>query len=136
MSDLSELSRLEDDLEKDEGLRKKLDEAARRIAEEGKAGSDVEAISAAAAELGYDVSVADLERASAEGADVDDAELELVAGGFGTKEDEYGHDVWCFTAWHCTAATLHTETKSHEVACWSDYMCFFVVNHDTPETMS
>ena len=141
MSNLNELKRFEQDLNADKALQKKLDEICSRIAEEGRAKSDGEVMAAAAKELGYDVSVAALEQARAEAEQLDPAELEKVAGGGrrgrpgcpqnagslcsfsyrGSLWDE--HDSWCFTAWYCYAATLHSDTDDEDVACWSDYSC-------------
>ena len=75
----------------------------------------------AAAELGYSISAADLERSAAEIQELDLDELENVAGGVSTDED--GNDTFCITAWHCFTAALHTEAKSKDAACWSDYKC-------------
>lgn len=130
MSSTDDLKRFMDDLEASEELRKKLDETVRKIAEAGTVASDGELMIAAAAELGYSVSVADLERATAEAEaeDLDDDELGAVAGGL-KPEDEYGHDAWCLTAWHCFTATLHTDSKRKYVSCWSNYECAFVYEH-------
>ncbi len=72
----SELVRLEHDMRSDETLAKRLEEAAAAYA-----GSDAEILAAAAAELGYQVDVAELERASAQSEEIDLDELAHVAGG-------------------------------------------------------
>ena len=66
MKHSEELKRLEEDLRGSEEIQKKLDEACRRIATEGKSASDGEIMVAAAKELGYDISIAALEQARAE----------------------------------------------------------------------
>ncbi len=55
-------------------------------------------------------------------------ELENVVGGdddyYNEKDvDEYGHDTWCATLWHCYTVTCHTESKNDWNACWSNYHC-------------
>ena len=145
MSNLNELKRFENDLKANKELRKKLDEAVKRIAAEGLAQSDGEVMAAAAKELGYDVSVAALEQAKAEAETLDPEELAAVAGGVEHKQlcssdygcagivndaytDEYDHDSWCVTAWHCYAATLHTDAQDKDVSCWQDYKCLWLNN--------
>ena len=130
MSNLNELKRFENDLKANKELRKKLDEAVKRIAAEGLAQSDGEVMAAAAKELGYDVSVAALEQAKAEAETLDPEELAAVAGGFGDKEDGDGHDAWCLTLWHCFATTLHTtsDEDNEKATCWSDYRCMMFSN--------
>lgn len=90
-----------------------------------------------------------MERTAAELESVDDDELESFAGGLepydesrvneecwhdytcesigrNFDEDEHGHDIWCVTAWHCFAATLHSDTDEKCVTCFSNYYCVFV----------
>ena len=143
MSNLNELKRFEQDVNASKELKGKLDEICKRIAAEGVAQSDGDVMAAAAKELGYDVSVAALEQAKAEAEKLDPAALEAVAGGkehpYGcTKDyactgiihavtsDEYDHDGFCVTAWHCYMATLHTESKEQDISCWKDWSCWFV----------
>lgn len=149
MKHSEELKRLEGDLRGSEEIQKKLDEACRRIATEGKSASDGEIMVAAAKELGYDISIAALEQARAEAEELDPEALAIVAGGVDNSEhktwcddtnfscfanyherteDEEGHGGWCFTAWHCVAATLHTDEHDPDIACWSDYKCILINN--------
>ena len=150
MSNMNELKRLENDLKSSEDLRKKMDEAIRRIAAEGKAQNDGEIMVAAAKELGYDISIAALEQAKAESEAMDQEELQAVAGGVknywegscddnnflciisyrGTVEDEYGHDACCVTGWHCLTVTMHTDSNDKDAACWSDFQCFLAYKHE------
>ena len=140
---MEELKRLENDLKNNEELRRKLDEAVRRIAAEGKAQSDGEVMVAAAKEMGYDVTIAALEQAWAESQQLDPEALADVAGGVEHKygctsdyactgiindiiSDEYNHDGFCITAWHCYMATLHTGSKEKDISCWEDWVCWFV----------
>ncbi len=146
MSNLDEIKRLENDLRNNEELSKKLDEACKRIAAEKKANSDGEVVTAAARELGYDITIAALEQAQAEAEQLDPEAMEAVAGGqYNDRnqcpetenficngnyrayfEDENEHDCWCATGWHCLAVTLHSESEDHDCFCWSDYTCFAI----------
>ena len=72
-----ELKRLENDLK----ANGKLDEAAKRIAAEGKAQSDGEIMVTAAKELGYDISVTALEQARADAEPVPHEALAEATGG-------------------------------------------------------
>ena len=144
--------RMERDLNGNPELREKLDAEIRRIAEAGEAKCDGEALLKAAAALGYTITLDEQARAAAELETVDDEELSKVAGGiaptppdpidewcmsdydcfstWNTKnEDEEGHNEWCLTAWHCSVATLHSDTESEEVACFSNYLCAVVYHH-------
>ena len=135
---MEELKRLENDMKASEELRKNLDEAVRRIAAEGQAQNDGEAMVLAAKELGYDISIAALEQAKAAAEDLDAEDLEKVSAGHSDMcekdyfcvmnyhtddEDNEGHDIWCLAAWHCMGAALHTEGGTKDEACWSSYKC-------------
>ncbi len=127
MANENNLKRFMADLEASEELRQKLDETVERIVKTETFASDGELMMAAAAELGYEISAADFERTAAEAEDLDDAELEGVAGGWNglldLREDEHGHDEWCLFVWHCYTAVLHTESYVSYVSCWKDYHC-------------
>ncbi len=124
MGNNDELRRMEADLRADEGLRTRLEEAARRAADAG-AASDGVAMAAAAAELGYRVSAADLERSVAGGEELDLDELAGVAGGTG-RVDKNGKQAWCWFNYHCYAAIRHDEGGTTYESCWSHYRCLFV----------
>ena len=151
MKKSEEMLRLERDMNGSQEFREKLEAEMKRIAGAGEAKSDGEVIAKAAAALGYAVTAEELERSAAELEAVDDDELESVAGGLEPydksradedcwsdytcpnvgrcyDEDEYQHDSWCLTAWHCTMATLHTESKAKSITCFSDYLCVWVNN--------
>ena len=127
MSKSEELLRLERDLNEQPELREKLNAECKRIAEAGEAKSDGEVLVKAAAALGYTVSQEELERAAAAAQELDPDEMNAAAGWRISGEDEKGHENWCLTAWHCFTATLHTETKEHYAACWSDWDCFAIM---------
>ena len=100
-----------------------------QIIASGDAGSETEIVVKAAAELGYDVSLEELERALAGVQELDEAELDSVAGGdpryctISDTCDEFGHDNTCVVFWHCYAAFRHTDAQSQRVDCWEDYIC-------------
>lgn len=143
MKQSEELKRFEEDLRGSEELRKRLDDVCRRIAAEGQVANDGEVMVAAAKEFGYNISIAALEQARAEAEELDPEALALIVGGVDNSgkdwcadtnytcfaayhamtEDESGHGGWCWTGWHCLAATLHTEAQDHDVSCWKDYTC-------------
>ena len=155
MEKAEELKRFEHDLKESADLRAKLEKEIRRVFEAKEATSDGEAIAKAAAELGYTITREEMERAAADLEAVDDDELESVAGGADIEpydksradedcwydytcptvgrtehgEDEYGHNAWCWTGWHCTMATLHTQTEK-KVTCFADYLCVMAYRHD------
>ena len=120
------MKRLEADMASDKELREKFSKTIDRLAGEKTAQNDGELFAKAAQELGYSITAADFEKLDAEREEVSADELEQVAGG--GSEDDKGHDNWCFTAWHCFAATLHTSTETKSVACWKDYGCYIVNN--------
>ncbi len=124
MQKSEEMKRLEADMASDKELREKFNKTVDRLAGEKTAQSDGELFAKAAQELGYNITAADFERLDAEKEEISADELELVAGG--GFEDDKGHNKWCFTAWHCFTATLHTSTETTTVTCWKDYSCFLV----------
>ena len=126
MNKTPEMARMEADLAASEALREKFNAVMKRIAEAGEAKSDGELFEKACAELGYQITAAELERLSAENEEISPDEMEQTAGG--KTEDSDGHDEWCLTAWHCYTVTLHTKANkgNEKVACWSDYLCALV----------
>ena len=149
MKKSEEILRMERDMNENPELREKLKSEVRRIAEAGEAECDGEALLKAAAALGYTITLDEQDRAAAELEAVDDEELSKVAGGMHptidvpidewcmsdydcfsswhtNREDEEGHNEWCLTGWHCTVATLHSDTESKDVACFSNDLCAVV----------
>ncbi len=138
MNKTPEMVRMEADLAASEELRGKFDAAMKRIAEAGQARSDGEVFEKAAAELGYHVTAAELERLSAEDEAVSPDELALLAGGKHINKntepwhkDSDGHDEFCLAAWHCYTAMIHTKANqgNEHVRCLADYNCVFVYHH-------
>lgn len=134
---MSDLKRFEQDLKNSAELRKKLDEIVLRLRNEGQMQSDGEAMVAAAKELGYAFTIADLERGAADDEELDLEEMDTVAGGKLHEGDTCAffyhqivtdgddHNSFCITVWHCYSAMLHTDAgkDKYGTACWSDYNC-------------
>lgn len=70
-------------LQQSKELQEKFASAKARIAESGEAASDAELLVKAAAEVGYTLTVEELERAIAQAQEVNEEELAKVAGGIG-----------------------------------------------------
>ena len=83
----------------------------KRIADEKSALNDAEAMVKAAQALGYDFTVADMEKANAETQELDPEEMEQAAGG------------WCFADYDCYSAWNHDTPDQQGSACFSDYEC-------------
>ncbi len=85
--------------------------ALKKIAEEKSAKSDGEAIQKAAKELGFDISMEDLERNYASKQEVEDEELDAVAGG------------WCWKSHGCHYVISHSKEIDETEDCFSEYIC-------------
>lgn len=115
-------------LKADEELRTKFEEALRAATD---ARSDGEAMQRAAAQLGFEVMLEELERAWAGAQELDVSELGAVAGG----QSDYQN--WCLIGWCCYTVVKHPDDipdrgrgcekyyveKNHTESCWSDYNC-------------
>ena len=77
---IENVRKFEKDLRGNEKLQKKLFEELAKIAKEKSAESDAEAMAKAAHALGYDFTVADMEKANAETQELDPEEMEQAAG--------------------------------------------------------
>ena len=132
MKTIHTLKEFDEALAKDEEMKKTFLETCQKIADAGEASSDGEVIMKAAEEMGYRLSLEEIEREAASSEELNDDELEQVAGGIGNREDEYGHDTWCITGWHCYAVTLHTGAEE-KTSCWSNYYCVMAFEDDEKE---
>ena len=110
--------KFEKDLRGSKELQKKLVEELKKITEEKSAESDAEAMAKAARALGYDFTVADMEKAHAETQELDVEEMEQAAGGV------------CFADYDCYTAWNHDTPDQAGSACFSDYECM-TVYHDS-----
>ena len=96
MSKSENIKAFEAALKESKELQEKFETAKKRIAENKDAASDSEMLVKAAAEVGYTISVAEVERAFAQNQELSDEELDKVAGGC----------IYCM--------------------CWMDYGCFLL----------
>ena len=110
----------EDALKADETLRQRYEEVLGGVTE---AASDGEAMQKAAAELGYEITLEELEQAWAAGQELDEKELASVAGGLYENDDE-----WCVMIHSCYTVAFH-DREGKANACWSDYSCAVVYHH-------
>ena len=106
--------KFEKDLRGSKELQKRLVEELKKITEEKSAESDAEAMAKAAQALGYDFTVADMEKANAETQELDVEEMEQAAGGV------------CFADYDCYTAWNHDTPDQKGTACFSDYECMTV----------
>ena len=105
-------------LRESEELQHRLAQELKKIAEENSAESDAEAMAKAAQALGYDFTVADMEKANAEAQELAPEEMEQAAGG------------WCFADYDCYTAWNHDSPDQQGSACFSDYDCITLF-HDS-----
>ena len=101
-----------------EELQHRLAQELKKIAEERSASNDAEAMAKAAQALGYDFTVADMEKANAEAQELAPEEMEQAAGG------------WCFADYDCYTAWNHDSPDQQGSACFSDYDCITLF-HDS-----
>lgn len=108
---IENVRKFEKDLRGNGELQKKLLEELAKIVKEKSAESDAEAMAKAAQTLGYDFTVADMEKAHAEAQELDPGEMEQAAGG------------WCFADYDCYTAWNHDSPDQPGSACLKDYDC-------------
>ena len=106
-------------LAKDEQLKKTFLETCQKIADAGEASSDGEVVKKAAEEMGYQLSLEEIEREAASGEELNDDELEQVTGGAGCLEN------LCIVMLNCYVTMLHTDLDGKNSPCYSDYRCVF-----------
>ena len=114
---IENVRQFEKDLRGNEELRKKLSVELAKIAKEKSVESDAEAMAKAAQTLGYDFTVADMEKAHAETQELDPEEMEHAAGG------------WCFADYDCYTAWNHDSPDQPGSACLKDYDCVSVYHN-------
>ena len=83
-------------LKESEELQEKLLAAQKRIVENKEASSESEVLVKAAAEVGYTLTIAEVERAIAQNQELSEEELENVSGGLFLLGDD-----WCWTDYRC-----------------------------------
>ena len=112
---LENVKKLEKALQEDKELAAKFEAEILRIAKEKDAANDGEAFVKAARAVGFDITVADLEKATAETQELDPEEIESSAGGY------------CFANYDCYTAFFHDSPAEEGYACFSDYNCELLV---------
>ena len=105
-------------------LREKFEAAEERIYNNKEAENVGDLMVKAAAEVGFTLDMAELERSFAQSQELSDEELSNVSGG--TEAAEKNAD-WCFYDHHCYMFYRHTEDGSKTAACWDNYNWF--TNH-------
>ena len=112
--------KFEKDLRGNEKLQKKLFEELAKIAKEKSAESDAEAMAKAAQALGYDFTVADMEKAQAEIQELDPEEMGKAAGG-------WTEGSWCFADYACYTAWNHDSPDEEGFACFTNHNCLILL---------
>ena len=124
MSNFENIKAFETALKESKELLENFETAAKRIMENKEASCDGELMVKAAAEVGYTLSMAELERAFAQSQELSDEDLDKVAGG-GIFADP---DAWCMKDYACIVAFKHdSDNKQH--ICFADYNCFQFFMH-------
>ena len=95
--------------------KEKFEAALKKIAEEKTAKNDGEALQKAAKELGFDLSLEELEHSLAEKQEMPDEELDKVAGGS------------CGISYGCAIAWKHDSKQDKSQDCFYDYNCVLVL---------
>ena len=125
------LKEFEEALAKDKELQEAFDENCKKIVEAKEAENDGEVLVKAAEQLGWSLSMEELERIYADKEELSEEDLEQISGGDYSDvryEDEHGHTTSCVVFWHCYTVMRHTDSEDHYVACWADYSCW-AANH-------
>ena len=115
MANREEVKRFLADIHADKELYLKVEEIGRRMVEAGSDESNSELVAKAAAELGYSITAAELERAIAANEELDDDQLEDVSGGSDTRCD-HGHDCSRSYGWvnaPCARSPYH-DANNHD----------------------
>ena len=114
---IEDVKKLEKALKEDKELAAKYEAELKRIAKEKDAANDGEAIVKAAKAVGFDMTVADLEKASAETQELDPEEIGNSAGG------------WCFAKHDCYTAWYHDGPDEEGTDCFANYDCYLLNNN-------
>ena len=104
MSKNENVAAFENALKENKELLESFELARKRIAENNEATSRAELLVKAAAEIGYALNIADVERAMAESEELSEDELANVAGG--------AKSFWCWQDYYCFSL-YHTESDGN-----------------------
>ena len=144
MSQMSEeLKRFEEDLKKSAEAREKLEVLFGRIVKEGKAQSDGEAMVLAAKEMGYQITLADLDKKAADAEALDTEEMERVTGGATDLnvyyESKNGEEIAkrndCTVNYACDYIWNQqlVDENGHNTWCLAYYNCHTVLSHGSDD---
>ena len=128
MSQSENIRAFEAALRESKELQAKFAAAQKRIVENKEASSDGEVLVKAAAEIGFTLSMAELERATAQMQEINDEELKQVSGGFSGGDYAPDNYATCLGAYYCHYVWAHDEDGFKNRACWNDYICNIIVN--------
>lgn len=111
-------------MKENEELREKYVAAQKRIAQNKEAASDGELLVKAAAEVGFTLTLEEIERSFAQSQEIDDEELDNVAGGAKKKASS------CWVDYYCHYAFEHDSDGNIDRDCFQEYICMavFAVN--------
>ena len=104
--------KLEKALKEDKEQAAKFEAELRRIVQEKDAANDGEAFVKAAKAVGFDISIADLEKVKAETQEIDPEEIGSSAGGS-----------WCWADYDCYTAWHHDGPEEVGTDCFSNHDC-------------
>ena len=110
-------------LREDEELRARFAAEFQRIAEEKSAVNDIEAYVKAAKALGFELSLTEAEKASAETQELDPEEMDKAAGGW------CHGNYWCVDSWDCYTLSHHDGPDQEGAPCLADYDCITIYHH-------
>lgn len=116
MENREELKRFLADIQADRELYRKVEEIGRRMMIAGSKKSGNELMAKAAAELGYSVTAAELERAEAAAEELDDNQLEGVSGG-ANNDSGSGCLTDCTVNFACTATVNKPNSDGYYEQC-------------------
>jgi len=127
------LKKFEGALKGDKTLGEKFRAEFKRLIEEKLAANDGESVIKAAKALGFDITMADLDKAKAEAQNLDPEELDAVAGGgndgdFAPAKERY--ETVCALDYSCHDIFLHNHKhkQGDKEPCWHDYLCMTGAN--------
>ena len=116
MENREELKRFLADIQADRALYLKVEDLGRRMVEAGSDESNSELVANAAAELGYSITAAELERAEAAAEELDDDQLDGVSGG-ANNDSGSGCLTDCTVNFACTATVNKPNSDGYYEQC-------------------
>lgn len=109
-------------MRENEELLQKFVAAQKRIVENKEAANDGELMVKAAAEVGFTLTIEELERFMAQSQEVDEEELATISGGSETEQ----RDGECWKDYYCHWILKFTNDDETYHACFHDYQCILI----------